>query len=626
MTEKKRFYSRERIRMQLAFLTPLVLIVSVLFGSLSFGERTDKKSGHIESDGVKALLLVARNYGLNYFLSKDIFEQYGWTLVITGALDSIPACPPVADQVGIQPIIPDVMVSDISDIRDFDAVIIMPAAGSYNPVPNPFGDILANPKAMKLITAAAHEGLALSAACAGVRVLAEADVITKRKVVASPRFQHEYEAAGATFLGKDHPPSIDGTIITGARGLYYSFANCQAIATVIEANQPRGFHKNKLKGMLIHSKSLDWKNDTVIWGKTYGGKGADGARAVCETSDGGFLLAGYTFSHGTGDADLLVVKVDNKGNLSWAKPYGGAGTEYGYGCKAVDDGYVVVGYTTSFGKGSKDIFLLKLNSEGKELWSKTFGGTSWDVGMAVDGNSEDGYVVCGFTHSFGAGEEDVYVIKTDPDGNKIWSKTFGGERYEFGNSVHILSDGGCLVGATTGTFGKGNADFYSIKIDRDGNEVWTRSYGNKGRRGYGFDWCHSMSLSGDGGSLFVGNTDSQDIMDAHLVRFDAKGKELWTRSFGKRPFYDYGQSVCEIKDGNYVVCGVTKSIHGNNDISLTRFDPNGKVMWERSYGSAGSDWGSSILGTKDGQCILTGHTDSSGEGRSDIVLVKVKIQ
>ncbi|MGD8538482.1 MAG: DJ-1/PfpI family protein [Candidatus Aminicenantes bacterium] len=614
-----------RMRMQMVFLIPFVLFASFLLWSASFGERTDKKFRPVESEGITALLFVARNYGLNYFLNKDIFEQYGWTLVITGALNSIPACPPVAGQVEIQPIIPDVLASDISDIRDFDAVVIMPAAGSFNPVPNPFGDILANPDAMKLIAAAADEGLALSAACAGVRVLAKADVVEKRKVVASPRFQDEYEAAGAVFLGRDHPPSIDGTIITGARGLYYSFANCQAIATVVETNQPRGFHKDKLKEQFIHSKNLDWKNDSVIWGKTYGGKGADGARAVCETPEGGFLITGYTFSQGTGDADILIVKVDKRGNLLWAKSYGGAGTEYGYDCAAVDGAFLIAGYTTSYGKGSKDVYLLKLDSDGKEVWSKTFGGTNWDVGMAVEGDAKNGYVVCGFTHSFGAGEEDVYVIKTDSDGNEIWSKTFGGKRYEYGNSIHLFNDGGCLVGATTGTFGKGNADFYLIKLDADGNEVWNKAYGNKGRRGYGFDWGHSMSLSGDGGSVLVGQTDSQDIMDAHVVKFDAKGNVLWTRSFGNEPFYDYGHSVCEMKEGIYVVCGVTKSIQGNNDISLAKLDSNGKVLWEGSYGSAGSDWGSSIIDTKDGHCILTGHTDSSGEGRSDIVLIKVKI-
>ncbi len=609
----------------MAFLLLFVPVTMVLSATSSFQVKVNTKAGKLLSKEVKVLLFVARNYGLNYFLNKDVFEQYGWTLIHTGVLDSIPACPPVAEQVGIPPLIPDVLVKDISDIRDFDAVVIMPSAGSFNPVPDPFGDILKNQDAMKLISSAAHEGLALSAVCAGVRVLAQADILHKRKVVGSPRFQDEYEAAGAAFLGKDHPPSIDGSIITGTRDLYYSFANCQAVATVIEAKQPKGPHKSELRGPLVRSKKLDWINDTMIWGKTYGGKGADGARAVCETPDGGFFVTGYTFSHGTGDADVLAIRVDNKGDLIWARSYGGAGSEYGYGCKALSDGYVVVGYTTSFGKGSKDLFLLKLDCSGKDIWSKTFGGASWDVGMAVDGNSENGYVVCGFTHSFGAGEEDVYVIKTDAEGNKVWSKTFGGERYEFGNSIHIMGDGGYLVGATTGTFGKGNSDFFLIKIDADGNEVWTKSYGNEGRRGYGFDWCHSMSLTRDGGSISVGYTDSQDIMDAHVVKFDAKGSAVWNRSFGNKPFYDYGHSVCEMKNGSYVVCGVTKSVQGNNDISLSEINSNGRVLWERSYGAAGSDWGSSIKPTRDGHCILTGHTDSSGEGCSDIVLIKVKI-
>jgi len=217
-------------------------------------EGIDQENDEMKSKEVNVLFLIARNYGLNYFLDKDIFEQYGWNLIHAGALDSIPACPPVADQVGVKPIIPDVLVSDIGDVKDYDAVIIMPAAGSYNPVPNPFGDLLKNPKAMTIIASAEKEGLVVSAACAGVRVLAAADVIRGKKVVGSPRFQKEYEEAGAVFLGKDHPPAIEAHIITGARGLYYGYANCQAVATSIEANQPRGPHEDHVKKPMIQEK------------------------------------------------------------------------------------------------------------------------------------------------------------------------------------------------------------------------------------------------------------------------------------------------------------------------------------------------------------------------------------
>lgn len=610
----------------MVIIIPLILVTEFFFAEFACGKKTDAENHKIGSKGVTVLLIVARNYGLNYFLNRDVFEQYGWNLINTGALDSIPACPPVADQVGLVPIVPDISASEIADIKAYDCVIIMPAAGNYNPVPDPFSDLIQNPKVMNIITSAANEGLAVSAFCAGVRVLAAAEVIQEKKVVGSPRFQNEYEAAGAEFLGQDHPPAIEGNIITGARDLYYSFANCQAVATAIEANQPRGSHTKKPKAQFLKSKSTDWANSDVIWARTFGGKDAEGGRTICKAKDGGICVAGYTFSHGSGDADILVIKTNKQGDLGWAKNFGGAGTEYGFGCHAVDDGYVITGYTTSFGAGSKDVYLLKLDPNGKELWSKTFGGSSWDVGMAVDGNSKDGYVLCGSTHSFGAGEEDVYVIRTDPDGNELWSKTFGGERFEIGNSVSLTSDGGCLIGATTGTYGNGNADFYLIRTDAKGQEVWTKPYGIKEQQGHGFDWCHSMILSGDGSAILVGITDSQDIMDAHVVKLDDHGNEVWSRSFGKKPFYDYGHSVCETKDGNHIVCGVTKSIQGNNDISLVKLDAEGKIIWEKTVGAAGSDWASSILLTQDGNCIVTGHTDSFGEGRADIFLIKVKNQ
>jgi len=574
--------------------------------------------------GINLLLLVARDYGLNYFYNKDIFELFGWNLIRTGSLDVIPACPPVADQIGLKPVIPDLSISEITRKENHSGIALMPAAGSYNPVPQPFGDILDSSEAMDLIRKASTEGLVVSAVCAGVRVLAAAGLLEGKRVVGSPRFKEEYEKAGAEFLGQDHPPSIQNNIVTGARDLYYGFHFCQAVAMVIEARQDISNAKKPRSGKFIRVNTIDLNDDDVLWARTFGGMGAEGGRSLCETDDGGFLITGYTFSHGRGEADILVIKTDSEGHPIWSRAFGGSGTEYGNGCCTLSDGYIITGYTTSLGSGSRDVYVIKLDLRGQELWSKTFGGPSWDVGMAVCQSPDSHIYVCGYTHSFGEGEEDIYVIKLRPDGNEVWSRTYGGDRFDLGYSVAATCDGGCLIGATTGTFGQGNADIYQIRVDGEGNMLWSNSFGNKGRRGYGFDWGKSMHTLKGGSSVLAGYTDCNDIMDIYVLKVDGSGSVSWSRAFGHKPFYDYGNAVCGTEDGSVYVAGTTKSLDDNNEIYLAKLDSEGTLLWQKSLGGIHSDWASSMVATQTGDITVLGHTDSFGEGAFDVCLLKVK--
>jgi len=612
----------------------IILVGSLIFTLFSFfgvcrrGPTDEGVSG--ESKGIHALLLVSKNYGLNYFLMRDFFDQFGWKVTHTGVSESITAYPPVHEQLGVHPITPDVSLSAIDSLEEYDCLVIPPGSGNYYPVPNAFGDLLESSAALSLIERAVQEGLAVFTICSGSRVLAAADVLRGKKMVGSPRFVDEYEAAGAIYLGNeqnDTPPVIDGNIVTGARGQYYNIANCQAIATVIESQNKRGGERSS-PAEFLHVKPASLETEVLIWAKTYGGSGADGARAVCLCPDKGFLITGYTFSHGAGDADVLVIRTDREGNMLWSRTYGGAGTEYGNGGICLADGYLVAGYTTSFGAGSKDVYLVRLDKDGREVWSKTYGGSSWDVGMAVCTTNDDHYIVCGYTHSFGKGEEDVYLIKTDRSGKEIWSKTYGGERLDMGNSVCLTDNAGFLIGATSGSF-SGNTDFLLIRTDAQGNELWTKSYGAAGPRGHGFDWCNTMIADDEGGALLAGYTDCQDVMDIHVIKTDGEGKEMWSRTLGNKPFYDFGNAIRETVDGDFLVIGTTKSILKNeniydNDIYLVRMDPQGNIVEEKTLSGSGMDWASSAVPTGNGDYVVAGHTSSSGSGFFDVLLLKLE--
>ena len=577
--------------------------------------------------GVNVLVLLDDKFGANNYLNRDLFEQYGWNITITGLCDSIPGCNFFSEPYKIAPFVPDIKFDEIANIDYYDAIAIMPATSYFQP--DPFSNLMKNEKAMSLIKEAVAKNVPVSTICSGTRVLAAADVIKGKKVLGQKPFKEEYEQAGAIYLGKDAPPQIEGSIMTGSRDQYYSYFVSMALATMIEERGSTGKHLTTLPDNFIFSLDTKIAGDNTAWQKLIGGFGADGARSVAQTNDGGFIITGYTFSQATGDADILVVKTDPLGNLEWAKTFGAAGTEYGNACTILKDGYLITGYTTSFGAGSKDVYVIKLDEDGNEIWSKTYGGESWDVGMSAC-LTENGYMICGFTNSFGAGEEDVYVIKLDYDGNEIWSKAYGGNRFEFGNSISQVANGNFVIGAATGTFGHGNSDMYLIEIDSDGNELWTKSIGGElnsilpesGRTSY--DWCSQMKVCSDGGNVLVGYTNAKDIMDVFVVKTDDKGNILWGQNLGNSKFYDYGYSITENALGQYIVCGTSKSTDDNNDIFVATLDNAGNLISKNIYGKQGSEFGESVIVTSDGGVVVAGQSNSNGFGGFDVVLLKIK--
>jgi uncharacterized delta-60 repeat protein len=213
-------------------------------------------------------------------------------------------------------------------------------------------------------------------------------------------------------------------------------------------------------------------NGDVQWQKTYGGPADDRAYSIQQTTDGGYIVAGRTHSFGAGYADLWVLKLDPNGDVQWQKTYGGPNWDEAYSIQQTSDGgYIVAGRTYSFGAGSPDIWVLKLGPNGDVQWQKTYGGPSLDEAYSIQQTTDGGYIVAGWTSSFGAGSYDFWVLKLDPNGDVQWQKTYGGPDWDMAYSIRQTADGGYIVAGWTSSFGAGGYDIWVLKLDANGDIV-----------------------------------------------------------------------------------------------------------------------------------------------------------
>jgi hypothetical protein len=231
--------------------------------------------------------------------------------------------------------------------------------------------------------------------------------------------------------------------------------------------------------------------------------------SVQQTSDGGYILLGYTWSFGAGKGDVWLIKTDARGNKEWDKTFGGSDDDWGSSVQQTKDGgYILLGGTYSFDT-SYDFWLIKTDAWGNKQWEKTFGGNCADYGRSVQQTKDGGFILLGDTADI-VTERDFWLIKTDAQGNKEWDKTFVGWRGDdLSNSVQQTSDGGYILLGSTWSFGAGKGDFWLIKTDARGNKEWDKTFG-----GSDDDWGSSVQQTSDGGFILLGGTESFGAGDA----------------------------------------------------------------------------------------------------------------
>jgi hypothetical protein len=351
------------------------------------------------------------------------------------------------------------------------------------------------------------------------------------------------------------------------------------------------------------------------WTKTFGGPDDDCGWSVQQTSDSGYIIAG-TKAYGTANSDAWLIKTDADGNEVWDKTFGGTGSyDCGYSVQQTTDGGYVM--AASIYSGGSYVLLIKTDADGNEIWDLAF--REHHFGHSVQQTFDGGYIIAGDVYPETAYDCNVFLLKTDASGNKVWEKSFGASNWrEYCYSAQQTSDSGYIV--VSSTFYASSPEVWLIKTDANGNVIWERCYGWEGQ-----DDGSSVQQTSDGGYIVAGNTYSRGAgqSDVLLVKIDAGGNKVWDKTFGGRD-WDYGESVRQTSDGGYVIAGIKSDGTDNSDAWLIKTDADGNQVWDKTFGGEEGDKGYSVQQTFDGEYVVVGYTRTSGAASRDVMLVKTE--
>ncbi len=355
----------------------------------------------------------------------------------------------------------------------------------------------------------------------------------------------------------------------------------------------------------------------ILWTKTYGGAYNDFGYSVQQTSDGGYIITGYTNLFGAFDYEVYLIKTDKNGDTLWTKTYGGGESSVGYSVQQTPDGgYIITGQNYIIATLACDVYIIKTDENGDTMWTRNYGQAHYyESGLSIQETNDGGYIIAGTTDFvFPSFPGDVYLIKTDINGDTLWTRVY--ECGDYGACVQQTDDGGYIIaGASSMYYQTNKMDVLLIKTDENGNTLWEKTYGGeKSEEG------KSVKQTSDGGYIVVG-TIYNSCECTYLIKTNPNGDTLWTR------IYDggTGYSVLQTSDGGYIIAGKTKlNSTSGNDIMILKTDSDGNILWTSTWGGANYEAGRSIIETSDGAYIIVGTTGSFGSGGYDVYLVKFR--
>jgi hypothetical protein len=466
--------------------------------------------------------------------------------------------------------------------------------------------------------------------------------------------------------------------LQGRSGDYGYQAQQTADGGYIIVGSTRAVDERGIEGSDIWLVKTDAAGDTT-WSKIFGGTDCDAGYYVEQTADDGYILTGFTMSEGAGGQDLILIKTDVNGDIVWQQVYGGTEWEVGTAVHELVGGdFIMCGYTASFGiaGAGANLWMLRTDEFGDTLWAKTFGTDEGDWAQSVEATADGGFILLGHSYGYASNRSAIYLVKTDGDGVTEWIEHYIGGGTEYGGTVHQTQDGGYIVGGWTTSYGAGGKDFYILKVNGLGVEQWHQAYG--GPQDDYADGYGSLIKLDDGGFAMVGVTESFGAggSDIWLLRTDALGDTAWAMTMGDTgddnarsvivtdddgflitgcapaagadpniclfktdslgvaewsqshcaATCNYGHMVQATADRGYIIVGSTRAVdergYEGGDIWLVKTDSVGDTTWTQEYGGTNPDVGYYVEQTADGGYILTGLTLSEGAGGADLILIK----
>jgi hypothetical protein len=357
---------------------------------------------------------------------------------------------------------------------------------------------------------------------------------------------------------------------------------------------------------------------------TFGGTSEDVAKKIIATSDTGYLIIGSTSSFGHGSADVYIIKIDSIGNRQWSYVYGTSFIESGYSLRETFDGFIIVGFTNQ--NMNYDALIMKIDLNGQFLWQKIIGGGDWDFGFDIETTPDSGFIICGTTYSYSNGGSDIYAIKLDSIGNILWQKNYGGAVDESSKTIVRDYDNNYVIIGMTNTYGQGDNDFYIIKIDNDGDTSWTKTIG-----GNKFDEGWSIDLATDSNYLIIGTTFSypNDVSDTSgnilCIKAHKTGSILWQKTYGGDD-NEEGRFINRLPDGNVMFGGITESFgQGGKDVIMYYVDSDGNFINGGTRGGTSDDEGFSATIGRNSEYLVSGSTKSFGCGMVDCYVIRKQI-
>ena len=381
---------------------------------------------------------------------------------------------------------------------------------------------------------------------------------------------------------------------------------------------------------LIHADN-DIDNIGITWMKTYGRFfNEELGVSVQQTSDGGFIAVG-SISKSLFDVrdnkDVWLIKFDETGSILWNKTFGGREDDEGTQVQQTSDGgYIIIGETQSFSDDKNDIWLIKTDENGEKLWDKTFGKSGYDSGKEVIQTTDGGYALVGWGNQSGGGSGNVLVMKVDSGGNMLWKRSFGGKGHNYGDGIRQTDDGGfIIIGSSWIPDESNDYDMWLIKVDKDGDLMWDKKFD-----GTNSDFGGKIDVTVDGDFVIQGTTNYDGFSggDIWLIKTDERGRILWDRTFPGR-----GGSIQQTSDGGIIIGGNERkdNYFDFSDGLLIKTDANGIQQWRQTFSFSGSGVGadvfSSVQQTSDGGFIVTGFTAPwNARFGYDLWLLKINLE